>query len=79
MNDFNREMSINVTSAILAAHLAVRGFKELPPLTRKTFFYTGNKLPVMPSPQALYFGMGKVGISHMIWDCSIGYRESGFK
>ncbi|KAK0645058.1 hypothetical protein DIS24_g8249 [Lasiodiplodia hormozganensis] len=79
LESFNKDMNVNVTSAALAAHHAVLGFKELPADTTKVFFFTGNKLPVLSIPQVLSFGMGKSAAAHMIWDLSNVYRSRGFK
>lgn len=81
LEDFNRDMAVNVTSAFVAAQHALAGFKDLPAssTTSKTFIYTGNKLNVMSIPEVFCFGMGKSAVAHMIWDASISYRKRGFK
>ena len=79
LEQFIHDTNINATSAVVAVHHAIQGFKELPFSGLKTFIYTGNKLNVMPSPKAMYFGMGKTAMAHLIWDCSVAYREQGFK
>ncbi|KAJ9607240.1 hypothetical protein H2200_008312 [Cladophialophora chaetospira] len=79
LETFQRDMTVNATNALGAAQHAVEGFKALPATAAKAFFYTGNKLNVMPSPGVLFFGMGKIAAAHMIWECSVAYRDRGFK
>src|ERR1700761_3853295 len=61
---FQQDHNTNVVSAILACHYAIIGFAKMPPSPLKTFFHTGNKLKVMPSPQVLTFGMHKAAMAH---------------
>ncbi|OQU93780.1 hypothetical protein CLAIMM_00252 [Cladophialophora immunda] len=76
---YQHDHNINVAGALIACLFAVKGFARLPPSTLKTLFYTGNKLHVMSSPQALTFGMDKAAMAHCIWDCVVAYREAGYK
>ncbi|KAH8889216.1 putative short-chain dehydrogenase [Thozetella sp. PMI_491] len=79
MDQYQRDMAINITNALVAAQYAVEGFKLLPPSDFKTFFYTGNKLPSMSAPAVMHFGVGKSAAAHMIWDCSTAYQKQGYK
>lgn len=72
-------MAVNLTSALVAAKIAVAGFKELPASAAKTFIYSGNKLNVMSDPKTLPFGIAKTAAARMIWDCSRAYRGEGYK
>lgn len=79
LKQHEEEMTVNLTSAFVAAQQAVTGFRSLPASEPKVFFYTGNKLNVMPSPAVLTFGMGKTAAAHMIWDASVAYKDDGFR
>ncbi|EXJ74674.1 uncharacterized protein A1O5_01367 [Cladophialophora psammophila CBS 110553] len=79
ITQYQHDHNVNVASALVACLFAVKGFARLPPSTLKTFFYTGNKLHVMSSPQALTFGMDKAAMAHCIWDCVVAYHEAGYK
>lgn len=76
---YERDMAVNLHSALVAAQEAVNGFARLPVTASRTYIYTGNKLNVMADPKALVFGIAKTGAAHFIWDCSIAYRPKGFK
>ncbi|KAF3022106.1 hypothetical protein E8E14_013848 [Neopestalotiopsis sp. 37M] len=76
--DYQRDLSVNLHSAVVAAQEAVRGFSRLPEASSKTFIYTGNKLNVMSDPKVFSFGIARTGAAHFIWDCSIAYRHKGF-
>ena len=75
LKQFQYDTNLNVTTAITAAQYAIEGFDALPQSPLKTFIYTGNKLPRMPSPQVLTFGMHKSAVAHMIWDLSHAYQQ----
>ncbi|KAL9615969.1 MAG: hypothetical protein Q9160_009113 [Pyrenula sp. 1 TL-2023] len=76
---FTHDLTVNITSALTAAHHAIRGFKSLPPSPLKTFIYTGNRLPAMAKPEVLYFGMCKAAVAKMVWDLGVGYAGEGYK
>ncbi|KAF4331546.1 aldo-keto reductase [Fusarium beomiforme] len=73
------DMAVNCISAILAAHHAVLGFKQLPSSPYKTFIYTGNKLNFMTLEQVPLFGIGKSAASYLIHTASKAYQREGFK
>ena len=75
LNQFKYDTDVNVTTAIAAAQHAIEGFDALPQSHLKTLIYTGNKLPRIPSPQVLTFGMHKSAVAHMIWDLSHAYHQ----
>ena len=79
MDDYDLDMAVNLTSAILAAKKAVAGFKQLLDSAARTFIYSGNKLNVRSDPKSSPFGIAKTGAPHMIWDCSNAYRSQGYK
>jgi hypothetical protein len=77
--DFNRDLAINTTSVLAAAHQAVTGFQALPDTASRTFIYTGNCLNVSPIVPLLSLGMGKSASAHLIANASQAYRDRGFK
>jgi len=77
--DFNRDVAINITSALVAAKEAVSGFAQLPASASKTFIYTGNILNVAIIPGFLDQGMGKSAGAHMMWAAAAAYNDQGFK
>ncbi|KIM96714.1 hypothetical protein OIDMADRAFT_44315 [Oidiodendron maius Zn] len=56
---FNRDLTINTTSAFVAAQQAVLGFAELPAHAARTFFFTGNILNIAVLPSFMDAGAGK--------------------
>jgi len=76
---FNRDVTINVTSAFVAAQQATIGFAQLPDSAARTFIYTGNILNVALIPGFLDQGVGKSAGAHMIWAASAAYKDRGFK
>lgn len=76
---FNRDVTINVTSAFVAAQQAAFGFAQLPTSDSRTFIYTGNILNVTILPSFLDQGIGKTAGAHMIWAASAAYKDRGFK
>lgn len=79
IKDYERDMAVSLHSALVAAQEAVRGFARFPATASRTYIYTGNKLNVMADPKVLALGIAKTGAAHFIWDCSIAYRQQGFK
>lgn len=77
--DFNRDTTINIHSAFVAAQQAVSGFAQLPASAARTLIYTGNVLNVAILPKFLAAGVGKSGAAHMIWVASAAYRDRGYK
>ncbi|KFY39087.1 hypothetical protein V495_06165 [Pseudogymnoascus sp. VKM F-4514 (FW-929)] len=75
----NRDITVNVTSAFVAAQQAASGFAQLPSSAARTFIYTGNILNVAIIPQFIDQGIGKSAGAHMIWAASAAYKERGFK
>lgn len=76
---FNRDVTINITSAFVAAQQAALGFAQLPASASRTFIYTGNILNVTILPSFLDQGVGKSAGAHMIWAASAAYKDRGFK
>lgn len=79
MATFNRENTINITSAFVAAQQAVLGFAELPSNAAKSFFYTGNILNVEGIPGFIVQGTGKSGAAHMMMAAAAAYKDQGYK
>lgn len=79
LEDFNKDISVNTTSVLIAAKSAVEGFKTLPTHTKKTFIFTGNALPVMALPGILTFGMGKAAGAHLIMSAASAYKDKGYR
>ena len=79
LDDFDRNTTINVHSAFVAAQQAVQGFAELPDSAARTFIYTGNVLNVSILPKFITQGVGKSGAAHMIWAASTAYKDRGYK
>jgi hypothetical protein len=77
--DFNRDATINITSAFVAAQQAASGFAQLPASASRTFIYTGNILNVTILPRFISQGVGKSAGAHMIWAASAAYKDRGFK
>ncbi|KAK9464226.1 uncharacterized protein V1516DRAFT_617267 [Lipomyces oligophaga] len=76
---FTKTLTVNVTSAFVAAQQAVEGFAKLPESASKTFIYTGNILNVAILPGFLEPGIGKSGAAHLIWAASEAYKDRGYK
>jgi hypothetical protein len=72
-------MSINVTSAFVAAQQATTGFAKLSASAAKAFIYTGNITNVAILPKFLDQGMGKSAGAHMMWAASVAYKDAGYK
>lgn len=76
---FQHDNNINIVSAYVAAHLAVKSFAILSPQSSKTFIYTGNKLPFMIVRPLLSQGVGKAGAAHLMHYLAEEYKDSGYK
>ncbi|KAK4031884.1 hypothetical protein C8A01DRAFT_41682 [Parachaetomium inaequale] len=77
--DLNRDTTVNIYSAFVAAQQAVSGFAQLPASAARTFIYTGNVLNVSVLPRFLSQGIGKSGAAHMIWAAADAYKDCGYK
>ena len=85
LEDLTTDLTINATSAYIAAQEAVRSFEALAkdPAARtlgrnKVFAYTGNILNVQIMPALTTAGMGKTATAHMIENASLAYADKGF-
>ncbi|TAQ90334.1 hypothetical protein B7494_g1350 [Chlorociboria aeruginascens] len=76
---FNRDMTINTTSAFVAAQQAVLGFAELPAHAARSFFFTGNILNIAVLPSFMDAGAGKSASAHMMMAAAAAYKDRGFK
>ncbi|KAK9368046.1 hypothetical protein V1509DRAFT_609954 [Lipomyces kononenkoae] len=77
---FARDLTINTTSAFVAAQQAVQGFSELPDSASRTFIYTGNILNTeFVIPPLLDSGVGKSATAHIIHSAATAYKDRGFK
>jgi hypothetical protein len=72
-------MTINATSAFVAAQQAVLGFAELPANAAKSFFYTGNILNVAVLPSFMDAGTGKSAAAHMMMAAADAYKDRGYE
>ncbi|KAI9699582.1 MAG: hypothetical protein M1820_007081 [Bogoriella megaspora] len=79
IEELNAEFSINITSALISAKCAVTGWNERPDSRLKTFLYSGNKLPVLPLPGVLTFGIGKSSVFYMIATLDAAYGTKGYR
>jgi NAD(P)-dependent dehydrogenase (short-subunit alcohol dehydrogenase family) len=79
VEDTTRLFNVNVLSPLIAAQEAVKGFKQLPPASNKTFIATGNLLNTRVWPSVLTFGMTKTALAHLISGSSIAYEKQGFR
>ncbi|KAH7356985.1 hypothetical protein BKA65DRAFT_580230 [Rhexocercosporidium sp. MPI-PUGE-AT-0058] len=76
---FTRDLTINTTSAFVAAQQAVLAFTELPDSASRTFIYTGNILNTNIIPPLLSLGVGKSASAHIIQSAANVYKDRGFK
>ncbi len=76
---FASDLTINTTSAYVAAQLAVSGWETLPADTKTTFIYTGNGLNVqlIPVPAMLTLGVGKSASSFWVGLADTLYSAKG--
>ncbi|KAJ5611248.1 hypothetical protein N7510_007967 [Penicillium lagena] len=79
ISDFQSVNNINIVSAYIAAHLAIKSFALLPQSSSRTFIYTGNKLPFMVVRPLLAQGVGKAGAAHLIHYLAEEYKDHGYK
>jgi hypothetical protein len=77
--DLNQDLSLNTTSAYVAAQQAVKAFQGLPEQASKTFIYTGNALNTTVMPQLLGLGVSKSASAHIIQAAALAYQDRGFK
>ncbi|KAK3386475.1 hypothetical protein B0H63DRAFT_540368 [Podospora didyma] len=79
VDGFTRDMTVNTTSAFIAAQQAVLGFAELPADAARSFFFTGNILNVAALPSFMSAGAGKSASAHMMMAAAAAYKDRGFK
>ena len=72
-------MTINTTSAFVAAQQATLGFAELPAHAARSFFFTGNILNIAVLPSFMDAGAGKSASAHMMMAAAAAYKDRGFK
>ncbi|KAH8816905.1 hypothetical protein F5884DRAFT_693893 [Xylogone sp. PMI_703] len=76
---FQTDNNINIVSAYIAAHLAIKSFAALLSDSPRVFIYTGNKLPFMVVRPLLSQGVGKAGAAHLIHYLAEEYKDHGYK
>ena len=79
VQDFNQDLTVNTTSALVAARRAVKGFDGLSSQTPKVFIYTGNFLNTEVLPAMISAGMGKSAAAHIMATASRAYASKGYK
>jgi hypothetical protein len=79
VTDFARDLTINTTSAFVAAQQSIVAFEKLPESASKTFIYTGNILNITPIPVLLHGGVGKTATAHIIQSAAAAYKDRGIK
>ena len=77
--DFTRDLSVNTTSAFVAAQQAVLGFEQLPDSAPRAFIYTGNILNTTTLAPLMDLGVGKSATAHIIQSAAKAYKDQGFK
>lgn len=80
-DELQHEFAINTLSPMLAAQEAVKGFKQLPDSSSRTFIFTGNLLNTdrLVWPQVLTFAAAKTSTAKWIKFAAAGYKKNGFK
>ncbi|OBT61318.1 hypothetical protein VE03_09527 [Pseudogymnoascus sp. 23342-1-I1] len=76
---FTLDLTVNTTSAFVAAQQAALAFKELPDSASRTFIYTGNITNTTTIAPLLDLGVGKSATAHVIESASQAYKDQGFK
>lgn len=79
LEDFSRDVDVNIHSFFVAAQQAVAGFAQLPPQSARTYITTGNVLNNTILPKFMSQGVGKSAAAHMIWAASDAYKNAGYK
>jgi NAD(P)-dependent dehydrogenase (short-subunit alcohol dehydrogenase family) len=79
LSSVQREININITSALVAAREATKGFDTLPGSAARTFIYTGNITNTEPITPLLSNSIGKAAAANIIHTASIAYADKGFK
>lgn len=77
--EFAKDLTVNTTSAYVAAQQAIQAFESLPDSASRTFIYTGNALNTMVMPPLLTLGVGKSATAHIIEVATKSYGDKGFK
>ena len=72
-------LNINIVSLYAAAQEAVKGFRELPEETLKTFIFTGNCCPHVTLPVITSLSVGKTATANLIQNATAAYKEEGFR
>ncbi|KAJ9134283.1 short-chain dehydrogenases protein [Pleurostoma richardsiae] len=79
VKDFTRDLTVNTTSAFVAAQQAALAFEKLPDTASRTFIYTGNILNVSTIITLMDAGAGKSATAHIIQCAADAYKGKGFK
>ena len=79
LSDLTKTMTINVSSAYVAAQQAVASFSQASTDSPKAFIYTGNRLNIAPFPPLLSLGIGKSAGAHMMMFLMQVYQQKGFR
>ena len=79
IDDFEKDLTINTTSAFAAAKRAVQSFGKASADVPKTFIYTGNFLNTEVVVPLFSAGVGKSASAHLLAACSLGYRDRGYR
>lgn len=79
LQTFHDHLSINTTSAFVAAQEAVKSFDKLSETKAPSvFIYTGNILNYGAFPPFFTLGVGKAASCHLVEYFSKVYREKGY-
>lgn len=79
LDNFMKDLTINTTSAFVAAQQAVSSFEKLPDTASRTFIYTGNITNVSPIVGLMDLGIGKSATAHIIQCAAEAYKDKGYK
>lgn len=79
LKDFTRDLTVNTTSAFVAAQQAIASFEELPNSASRTFIYTGNLTNISPVAALLTLNVGKSATASIIQVAAESYKDKGFK
>ena len=77
--DLEKTMTVNVSSAYVAAQQAVSSFEHADSSAPKVFIYTGNRLNIAPIIPLMSLGIGKSATANMIMYLSKAYQQKGYK
>lgn len=79
LDKFSRDLTINTTSAFVAAQQAVVSFSQLPESASRTFIYTGNCTNVSPFIKYMDLGVGKSATANLVHTAAEAYKGKGYK